>query len=226
MRERLVTRFGQPLLAAILTLPLLLACGGDGDGDAASDEAASRRVRPAAGAEAPVPPPPDTPAIPLVGEIAPGEGPGQTEAPARPQPKLAKPTRPEGPKPPAPPRPPYRTRTPEEAQVAKLVPGAPMPKSFPGDLPVPSDAQPVAAFDGGPERATVAYESPHDVQRVLSDLEQGYLGAGWEVQVASGKGQALIWARKPDHIVMAAVTPTSSGGTRIEVSSMSGKAAK
>ena len=178
MRERLVTRFALPLLAALI-VPLLPACGEDGSGD--GEQTASGRLRPGSSAEAPVPAPP-----------------GQ----------------------------PFQQGMSKDTEVVRLVPGAPLPESFPSDLPAPSDAQQVAAFDGGPQHSTVAYEARRGVQQVLRDLEQGYLGAGWQVQVSSGSGRGLVFAQKLDHVVMADVSPTDSGGSRIEVSSITGEAVR
>ena len=127
---------------------------------------------------------------------------------------------------PAPRHPPFQQPMSEDAQVAELVTGAPLPASFPGDLPVPGDARRVAAFDGGPQHSTVAYEAPRGVQQLLVDVEQGYLGAGWEVQVSRGSGQGLVYARRPDNVILVAVTPSDSGGSRIEVSSITGEAAR
>ena len=220
MKESKENRLALARLAAAVVIPLLLACGADGDGT--GDEPVSRRQHPAATSEAPEPgvpapaPPPDTPGIEMQ---------RQSEAPAPAQRKLAKPTRPRGPAPPAPARRPFEQRSSEEA-VVELVPGAPVPESFPRDLPLPSGAQPVAAFDGGQRRSTVAYEMPGQVLQVAAELEQGYRGAGWEVQVASGNSQALIMARRSGQVVMATVMPSDSGGTRIEVSSMPGQAAQ
>ena len=221
MRDREKSRLGRAPLAAALLIPLLLACGADGEGS--GDEPASRRQRPAVTREAPEPGLP-APALPA---DTPGvEMQRQSEAAAPAQPKLAKPTRPRGPAPPAPVRRPFKQNPPQQPLVVKLVPGAPVPESFPRDLPLPSGAQQVAAFDGGRQHSTVAYEVPGPMHEVITELERGYRGAGWEVEVASGQGQALIMAQRSDHIIMADVTPGDDGGTRLEVSSVAGPAAQ
>ena len=118
---------------------------------------------------------------------------------------------------------PAPTQAPARRQPPQVEPGAQMPADFPSELPAPPSAQQVAAYDGGVQHTVVVYESTADPSTVFGALKAGYPSSGWAISFAEQNGgDGLITATKGSGTVVALISRTESGKTKIEVTSIGG----
>lgn len=116
---------------------------------------------------------------------------------------------------------PAPTQAPARRQAPEVEPGAQMPADFPSELPAPPSAQQVAAYDGGVQHTVVVYESTADPSTVFGALKAGYPSSGWTISLAV-QNEGLITATKGSDTVVALISRTESGKTKIEVTSIGG----
>jgi hypothetical protein len=98
------------------------------------------------------------------------------------------------------------------------VAGAPTPGSFSSDLPIPPGGTQVAAYDGGEDMSMVVYESPEEIDAIISGLTDAYRADGWEIGISQvHESQGLILAQREDQIISAILETLPDGKRKVEV---------